>query len=100
MQPITQPSLDPNLNDIRHLRAEQTLDGLIDCFGPSILYRGTTRAFPDTSVPARNSTTIRTYLVRILPPLLQKHLFSLEKRVFGGDSDDSLDDSPGTKAAH
>ena len=45
MQPITQANLDPKLNDIRHLRAEQSLDGVIDCFGPSILYRGTTRAF-------------------------------------------------------
>ena len=33
MQPITQASLDPKLNDIRHLRAEQSLDGVIDCFG-------------------------------------------------------------------
>ena len=41
-----------------------------------------------------------TRIVRILPPLLQNHLFSLEKRGFGGDSDDSLDDSPGSKAAH
>ena len=39
-------------------------------------------------------------IVRILPPLLQNHLFSLEKRGFVGDSDDSLDDSPGAKAAH
>ncbi len=46
MQPITQASLDPKLNDIGKLRAEQRLDGVIDCFGPSILYRGTTRAFP------------------------------------------------------
>ena len=44
MQPITQANLDPKLNDIRHLRGEQSLDGVIDCFGPSILYRGTTRA--------------------------------------------------------
>ena len=44
MQPITQTGFDPKLNDIRHLRAEQRLDGVIDCFGPSILYRGTTRA--------------------------------------------------------
>jgi hypothetical protein len=29
-------------------------------------------------------------IVRILPPLLQNHLFSLEKRGFRGDSDDSL----------
>jgi len=52
------------------------------------------------SVPAMISTTIRTQLVRILPPLLQNHLFSLEKRGFRGDSGDSLDDSPEGKAAH
>ena len=43
---------------------------------------------------------IITQLVRILPPLLQNHLFSLGNRGFRGDSDDSLDDSPGGKAAH
>jgi hypothetical protein len=35
MQPITQASLDPKLNDIRHLRADQSLDGVIGCFGLS-----------------------------------------------------------------
>ncbi|MEY3173135.1 MAG: hypothetical protein RLZZ436_1049 [Planctomycetota bacterium] len=35
-------------------------------------------SIPDISVPAMISTTIRTPLVRILPPLLQNHLFSLE----------------------
>jgi hypothetical protein len=43
---------------------------------------------------------IITQLVRILPPLLQNHLFSQEKRGLADDSGDSLDDSPGTKAAH
>jgi hypothetical protein len=38
----------------------------------------------------RYTTTIRTYLVRILHPLLQNHMFSLEKRGFGDDSGDSL----------
>ena len=33
-------------------------------------------------------------------PPLQNHMFSLEKRGFGDDSGDSLDDSPGSKAAH
>ena len=33
-------------------------------------------------------------------PPLQNHMFSLEKRGFEDDSCDSLDDSPGTKAAH
>lgn len=33
MQPITQASLDPKLNDIRHLRAEQEFCGVIGCFG-------------------------------------------------------------------
>ena len=100
MQPITQASLDPKVNDIRHLRAEQTLDGLIDCFGPSILVSRDDASIPNISVPAMISTTIRTQLVRILPPLLQNSVFSLEKRGFRGDSDDSLDDSPGGKAAH
>ncbi len=31
MQPITQASLDPKLNDIRHLRAAQSLEGVLDC---------------------------------------------------------------------
>jgi hypothetical protein len=38
-------------------------------------------------------TTIRTYLVRILPPPLRNHMFSLGKRGFGDDSGDSQDDS-------
>ena len=33
MQPITQASLDPKLNDIRHLRADQEFCGVIGCFG-------------------------------------------------------------------
>ena len=33
MQPITQGGLDPNLNDIRHFRADQGFDGVVDCFG-------------------------------------------------------------------
>jgi len=33
-------------------------------------------------------------------PPLQKSMFSLEKRGFEDDSGDSLDDSPGSKAAH
>ena len=33
-------------------------------------------------------------------PPLQNHMFSLEKRGFVDDSGDSLDDSPGGKAAH
>jgi hypothetical protein len=33
MQPITQASLDPKLNNIRHLRAEQEFCGVIGCFG-------------------------------------------------------------------
>jgi hypothetical protein len=45
MQPIKQASLDPKFNDIRHLLAEQSTDGVIGCFGLSILYRRTTRAF-------------------------------------------------------
>ena len=31
MEPITQANLDPKLNDIRHMRAEQSLDGVIRC---------------------------------------------------------------------
>jgi len=45
MQPIPQASLDPKLNDIWHLRAEQLIDEAIGSFGLSILYLGTTRAF-------------------------------------------------------
>ena len=74
-----QASLDPRSNVIRHLRADPSLDGVIGCFG----------AFQNI-----------THLVRILPPLLQNHLFPLEKRRLRGDSGDSLDDSPGAKAAH
>ena len=33
MQPITQARLDTKCDDIRHLRAEQSLDGVIGCFG-------------------------------------------------------------------
>jgi hypothetical protein len=33
MQPITQASFDPKLNDIRHLRADQEFCGVIGCFG-------------------------------------------------------------------
>ena len=33
-------------------------------------------------------------------PPLENSMFSQEKRGFGGDSGDSLDDSPGAKAAH
>jgi hypothetical protein len=66
MQPITQASLDPKFNDIRHLLAEQSTDGVIGCFGLSILYRRTTRAFPTSPVLAMNSSTIRTHQVRIL----------------------------------
>jgi hypothetical protein len=33
-------------------------------------------------------------------PPLQNSMFSLKKRGFGDDSGDSLDDSPGAKAAH
>ena len=47
-----------------------------------------------------NTITIQTYLVLILLPPLQNSMFSLEKRGFGDDSGDSLDDSPGAKAAH
>jgi hypothetical protein len=43
MQPITQDSLDPKLNDIRHLRADQGFYGAIGCFGLAILNRGTER---------------------------------------------------------
>ena len=69
-------------------------------FRPKHLISRDDASIPDISVPAMISTTIRTYLVRILPPLLQNHPLSLEKRRLRGDSDDSLDDSPGTKAAH
>ena len=31
----------PKSNDIQHMRADQSLDGAIGCFGLSILYRGT-----------------------------------------------------------
>ena len=33
MEPITLASLDPKLNDIRHLRADQEFCGVIGCFG-------------------------------------------------------------------
>jgi hypothetical protein len=32
MQPVTQASLDPKLNDIRLLRADQSFDGVMGCF--------------------------------------------------------------------
>jgi hypothetical protein len=35
-QPITQVSLDPKLNDVRHLRADRGFDEAIACFGPSL----------------------------------------------------------------
>jgi hypothetical protein len=95
MQPTTQANLNPKLNDIRHLRADQSLDGVIDCFGPSNLVSKDDASIPDIPALAMSTTTIRTHLVRILPPLLQNHLFSLGKRGFRGDSGDSLDDSPG-----
>ena len=57
-------------------------------------------SIPDIPVLAMNTTTIRTPLVRILPPPQQNSMFSMEKRGFGDDSGDSLDDSPGAKAAH
>ena len=69
-------------------------------FRPKHLISRDDASIPDISVPAMISTTIRTYLVRILPPLLQNHPLSLEKRRLRGDSGDSQDDSPGTKAAH
>ena len=43
MQPITQASLDPKLNDIRHLRAEQEFCEVIGCFG---FISGWPRLFP------------------------------------------------------
>jgi hypothetical protein len=43
MQPITQASLDPKLNNIRHLLAEQLIDEAIGYFGLEILNRGTER---------------------------------------------------------
>jgi len=43
MQTITQDSLDPKLNDIKHLRADQSLDGVLGCSGLAILHRGTER---------------------------------------------------------
>jgi len=43
MQPITQASLDPKFNDIRRLLAEQSMDGVIRCFGLAILNRRTER---------------------------------------------------------
>ena len=33
MQPITQASLDPKMNDIRQLRADQEFCRVIGCFG-------------------------------------------------------------------
>jgi hypothetical protein len=33
MQPITQASLDPNMKDIKHLRADQEFCGVIGCLG-------------------------------------------------------------------
>jgi hypothetical protein len=58
MQPITQASLDPKLNDIRHLRADQEFCGVIGCFGLSILNRGTERVLrcrgcPETGILTR-----------------------------------------------
>jgi len=61
MQPISQASLDPKMNDIRHLRAEQEFCGVIGCFGLI------------TKLAFQNNHQI----VRILPPLLQNYLFSL-----------------------
>ena len=60
MQPITQASLDPKLNDIRHLRADQEFCGVIGCFG--------------LTSPSPHFKT-SPLIVRILPPLLQNHLF-------------------------
>jgi hypothetical protein len=37
MQPTTQASLDPKLNDIRHVQAEQEFCGAMGCFGLSTL---------------------------------------------------------------
>ena len=99
MQPITQASLDPKLNDIRDLRAEQSLDGVIGCFGLCILYRGTTRAFPTSRSGNEFYYDSNSTSSNPAPPL-QNSMFSLEKRGFEDDSGDSLDDSPGTKAAH
>ena len=55
---------------------------------------------PDIPVPAMTTTTIRTRLVRILPPLLQNHMFSLEKRGFEDDSGRLTEMFLGSKAAH
>jgi hypothetical protein len=43
MQPITQASLDPKLNDISHLLADQSIDGVLSCFDLAIVHRGTER---------------------------------------------------------
>ena len=41
-----------------------------------------------------------TQIVRILPPPPQNSMISLGKQRSGDDSGDSVDDSPGAKAAH
>jgi hypothetical protein len=43
MQPITQASRDPKLNDTGHLRADQSTDGAICCFDLAILNGSTER---------------------------------------------------------
>ena len=48
MQPITQASLDPESKDIRHLLADQSLEGVLECSGlspPHPLFRTSHRYF-------------------------------------------------------
>jgi len=41
MHPIKEAGQEPKLNDIRHLRADQSMDWLTGCVGLNIVYRGT-----------------------------------------------------------
>ena len=100
MQPITQDSLDPKLNDIRTCE-RRSINGWSDrLFRPKHPVSRDDASIPDISVQVMISTTIRPPPSSNPAPTLQNHIFSLEKRGFGDDSGDSQDDSPGAKAVH
>jgi hypothetical protein len=69
MQPITQASLDPNRNDIKHFRVDQEFCGSIGYFG---LILRLPRLFHSMRARPANRTTTRVPAAR--GPLLARQL--------------------------
>jgi hypothetical protein len=65
MQPTTQASRDPKLNDTGHLRADQSTDGAICCFDLAIL-NGRTERVLRCGEGARQRASLSDFVARFI----------------------------------